>query len=322
MNLSIIIPHYNTPQTLEKLLLSIPSKEDVEIIVVDDKSNKEVDYLNTLISEYSASKENFLFLRNFSDKKGAGVCRNIGLDYAQGKWVLFADADDFFVEGFYDHVNKYFLTNYEVVFFNTTSIIQDSGKESDRHLHYRHLVLDYLEKQNLVTETRLRYMFPSPCAKLIRRNFIKDHGLRFNEVIASNDVMFSTKLGFFMERFCVDPQIIYCITRNIGSLTTSNDKEVFKSRLNEFIKCQTFLRNRLDIEPWKIVKRSGLGFLYSAIIVQKSLREALYVWKMLRKYNIPIFDWKFVNPLHLYRKVLSAIKAERNLSKYREMDEK
>ena len=35
-NLSIIIPHYNTPDLLGKLIDSIPDTDDIQIIVVDD----------------------------------------------------------------------------------------------------------------------------------------------------------------------------------------------------------------------------------------------------------------------------------------------
>ncbi len=40
INLTIIIPHFNTVKTLETLLDSIPEKDDVQIIVVDDKSDQ------------------------------------------------------------------------------------------------------------------------------------------------------------------------------------------------------------------------------------------------------------------------------------------
>ena len=36
---SIVIPHYNIPDLLERALNSIPQREDIEIIVVDDNSD-------------------------------------------------------------------------------------------------------------------------------------------------------------------------------------------------------------------------------------------------------------------------------------------
>ncbi len=39
LNYSFIIPHYNTSDLLQRLIDSIPQREDVEIIVVDDNSD-------------------------------------------------------------------------------------------------------------------------------------------------------------------------------------------------------------------------------------------------------------------------------------------
>ena len=40
MILSIIIPHKNSSALLERLLMSIPSNDEFEVIVVDDNSKK------------------------------------------------------------------------------------------------------------------------------------------------------------------------------------------------------------------------------------------------------------------------------------------
>ena len=95
--LSIIIPHYNTSDLLEKLLSTIPKDKNIEVIVIDDKSqDKHIEDIEDLKTEEKYI--DFLFLKNQTLKKGAGTCRNIGLDHAQGEWVLFADADDYFAD--------------------------------------------------------------------------------------------------------------------------------------------------------------------------------------------------------------------------------
>ncbi|NCU28638.1 MAG: glycosyltransferase family 2 protein, partial [Candidatus Moranbacteria bacterium] len=89
--LSIIIPHWQNASDLERLLASIPTKKGYEIIVVDDYSD---DNCFKKVVELHESY-NFTLLKN-NGKKSAGTCRNIGLSHATGKWILFADADDFF----------------------------------------------------------------------------------------------------------------------------------------------------------------------------------------------------------------------------------
>lgn len=90
MKYSIIIPHFNDFKSLERLLNSIPSRDDIEIIVIDDKSTDEYDL--------DSIKSKCIFLNNETPIKSAGTCRNIGLKIAKGKWLLFADSDDVFFE--------------------------------------------------------------------------------------------------------------------------------------------------------------------------------------------------------------------------------
>ena len=89
---TIIIPHKNIPRLLERLIKSIPMRDDLEIIVVDDYSDSNfVDFVNFP----GKDRKNFLLLLN-EGEKGAGHARNFALPYAKGKWVLFADSDDYY----------------------------------------------------------------------------------------------------------------------------------------------------------------------------------------------------------------------------------
>lgn len=224
------------------MLDSIPKKDNIEIIVIDDKSDKKG--FEEIVKE--KKYEHVIFLRNNINKKGAGTCRNIGLEKATGKWVLFAGADDFFVEGFYEKVSKYFDSDYDVIFFTPTSIYIDTQEIADRHIGLERLLLNYINNPNALNELSLRYKFVTPCSKMIRRDFICKNDIMFEEVIASNDVMFSTKVGYHMKKFIVLNEIIYCITRRRGSLDVNMSEQVFDARLNEFIKYYHFLETKLD----------------------------------------------------------------------------
>ena len=41
INYSITITHYNSPALLSRMLLSIPERDDIQVIVVDDASTEE-----------------------------------------------------------------------------------------------------------------------------------------------------------------------------------------------------------------------------------------------------------------------------------------
>jgi GT2 family glycosyltransferase len=86
--ISIIIPHYNQPQSLEKCLASLISQEvagrRVEIIVVDNGS----DQLPSVIVEKFPG-----VILLFEPTPGPGPARNMGAKAAKGEFLAFTDAD-------------------------------------------------------------------------------------------------------------------------------------------------------------------------------------------------------------------------------------
>ena len=123
MSLTIIIPHFNTSDLLQILLASIPQDKGIQTIVIDDQS--ELSHLKVI--ENLKSKYNFELYYN-DLIKSAGTCRNIGIKNAKGKWLLFADSDDYFLDEFYNSVSKYFDSENYVVFFPPTSVLRDNAK--------------------------------------------------------------------------------------------------------------------------------------------------------------------------------------------------
>ena len=99
---SIIIAHYDIPDLLMRCLKSIPVSEDIQVIVVDDNSPD----ADTYLERYPELSRPYLEFIRAQKNGGAGYARNIGLDHAKGKWLLFADADDFFVGNMYDNTSK------------------------------------------------------------------------------------------------------------------------------------------------------------------------------------------------------------------------
>lgn len=313
IKLSIIIPHYNSVKLLKKLLDFIPSKEEIQVIVIDDRSNKDLEELQILMNckEYS----HVHFLKNEAGKKGAGACRNIGLNKASGDWILFADSDDFFVEGFFECLYEFFTSDYEVVFFKPTSIEIDTGEKSDRHQLYEKLISGYIDRNDMESETRIRYQYLVPWSKLIRRSFLLDNKIYFDEVIASNDVMFSTKVGYYMKRFHVSGDVIYCVTRSHGTLTMNISEAVYDSRLKVLIEYCSFLRSKLSKQELKVLNLKGTSILMDAIKYKLGIKKFFNVYFELKKNKIKVFDSSFINPVFI-KKYYSYYKKYLNQKKY------
>lgn len=100
ITISIIIPVYNTAKYLPRCLDSIIDQvgaqpEEVEIIAVNDCST---DNSADILFSY-AHRSKALKVVNLENNVGAASARNIGLDIAEGEYVIFADSDDSYETG-------------------------------------------------------------------------------------------------------------------------------------------------------------------------------------------------------------------------------
>lgn len=99
--ISIITPYYNTLTQTKKLakILEPQLTEEIEWIIIDDGCHeKKLDNI----------KAKVIHLENNSG--GGSVPRNVGLDNAKGKYILFIDSDDMiktnYIETIIDKINQ------------------------------------------------------------------------------------------------------------------------------------------------------------------------------------------------------------------------
>ncbi len=298
--LSIIIPHYNSSESLEKLLTSIPRDIGIEVIVVDDRSN-------LYLEEYTRLKEAYkevVFLENISENKGAGAARNIGLSKASGEWLLFADADDYFMPKFYETIERYMENSFnDIIYFAPTSRELESGNISNRHENREKLIENYKCNRTLENQNLLKYTFPEPWSKLIRKSLVDENFIRFSETLVANDVIFSMLCGYNAKKIDVSDKVIYCVTKAKGSLTTSLSNEIIKTRANIEVEKYNFLRDKLSKEDFSSLKLDGKYCLYLCLSNKSNIRFILSILKQMRINKIKIFHASDFNVFSLVGRV-------------------
>ena len=295
--ISIIIPHYNTPDSLLRLMRSIPLRDDIEMLVVDDNSDMPIRNLQSMLEEFP----NVRLFQNDSGKKGAGASRNVALHEASGKWLLFADADDFFVEGFYDKLIPFLESDCDMVYFPPTSMDEMTGGLSSRHLYYMDLVNSYRAKPSLKSLTALKYGFCTPWSKLINRRIFTENNISFEEIRVSNDIMCITKCAFYSSNIKAANETIYCVTRGAKTLTSEKNEERFDTRIDVLIRRYCFLRDNLSKKEFGYahIDRLALGRLVEVIADGWGIRKLMGVLKLYNKNKVRFFDIGLLNPATL-----------------------
>lgn len=295
---SIIIPHYNSVALLERLLKTIPVDETIQVIVADDKSTEDVSDVKQQVITRGG-----VFLHNTTEKKGAGTVRNLGLREAKGKWLVFADADDFFTEDAFGILFRYAEVKEDIVYFTPTSICESTGEVSKRHIYYNELINEYAMSPSIANETAIRYKWGSPWSKMIRREIIGQYGILFDEIPAANDVMFSMRSAYAARQIQVSREIVYCITQSEGTLTTKKSETNFEARVGTFINRYFFIKEKLDINNFGFWDLSGVDILKRALRERYSIKFIIGCSICLLKNRVPLISLTgFINSIKRRRR--------------------
>ena len=272
---SIIIPHYDIPDLLMRCLKSIPVSEDIQVIVVDDNSLD----ADTYLERYPELSRPYLEFIRTTKGGGAGYARNIGLDHANGKWLIFADADDFFVKNVFSIVREYESLDVDVVYFKTKSVFSDNPEEpSTRGVYQNSLIDGYLYNGE---ENKLRVEYWSPWGKMIRREFVINHNFRFDEVRYSNDHFFSANVGLNAKNIKADDRVVYVVTRRYGSLTSGNPNKPheIETRAEVNFRVQKLLRqHHIVLKPMPFRTDMLVMLKYDRALYRKYLKRICEIY--------------------------------------------
>lgn len=235
MNLSIIIPTYNSLAYLKECLLSIGIQhDDVEVIIINDGSNDGTyEFLDTI-----RDIKNYCIINK--DNEGVSRARNIGISIAKGNWILFLDCDDLFSKKWYEIVSRYFTNESNVVYFNSNF----DGNLNQTESFY--CCLSYI---------RNNFKFASPWSKMYKRKFLLENKIVFNnELINGEDLLFNLQCISLTSNLTMINSSFYRYRTNILSSTMRyNEKylhsdEVFRSEVFSLIDKCSFIKEKKKLK--------------------------------------------------------------------------
>lgn len=286
INYSFIIPHLNGPDLLNRLLESIPQRDDVEIIVVDDNSDEDKKPSIT-------RKDVQLIFLSQVESKGAGHARNVGLDKARGKWLLFADSDDFYEDGFLDKLDACILDDVVDIVFFSAHINYIIGSKPSCSPNVMDLSIQrFKSSRGKLRDIRRLVMSTNvPWNKMYNHDFILRNGVRYEEIPKGNDAWFVVYAGSKAISVKVLDDRLYYYVHNPNGIT--NSKRVLEQVRPAMLSCIRLNKLRFKYGFYEQLNTNGVR---KARFIKDFGRYEYYRWIFYKL----IHDYTTI-PSYLYR---------------------
>ena len=207
IDLSIIIPIYNSGQHLKSCLnsITIQIKKKIEVILVNDKSTDN----SYKICKKFKKKYKFIKLINLKKNKGVSFCRNIGLKKSKGKFVFFVDSDDLLnansLNNIQDRISKF--PNMDLFFHKNLRI---PHKKIDNNEF-----IFNIKKNSILSNIKNFDQFRATCWNyIINRKFIFRNKIFFKNIITFEDQVFVSQILCLASNYKIFNEVNY-IWRNL-----------------------------------------------------------------------------------------------------------
>ena len=188
INYTIVIPHHNSPSLLDRCVNSIPKREDIEIIVVDDNSDDD--------KRPSIKRDDIkMFHIDAQHTTGPGGARNLGMAQSKGKWILFADCDDYYSDGFIEILDKYKNRDLDLLFYGINFEMESFHKKN-----YEAALDKYEKNKNEYNLRVVKHILQVPWNFMVKRDFVEKTGVKFGTGYMGEDAIFHHKIAMLAQK--------------------------------------------------------------------------------------------------------------------------
>lgn len=225
---SVVIPSYNCSSYIGQCLnsLLVQTLSDFEVIVVDDGST---DGSLEIAKRYVSKDSRVTVLQQAHSF--AGAARNLGIQHAQGQYLLFLDSDDYFEPVLLERaVHRIEETEADICVYGANWLNDKTGEIRPMNNACRVGLCPPHATFSRHTNPRNIFCFttPAPWTKLYRKSFIEENGLRFQETRSANDLRFTfTSLAVAEKITVLDEKLVTYRRENSSSLQSTQGKDPF-----------------------------------------------------------------------------------------------
>ncbi len=190
MEISVIVPVYNSEKYLKKCMESLFAQtfQDFEVICVNDGS---IDGSLAILQEYQKHFPEQLVVTTI-ENGGQANARNVGIDLAKGKYVMFVDSDDTIrydmLEGMWKRVEE---ADSDMGVCEIQRVFEEKPSLLERHFQFD-TAMNITKVTTIYDHPEIIcYLTGAPYAKLIKRQFLNDYGIRFIKGYIYEDQVFT-----------------------------------------------------------------------------------------------------------------------------------
>ena len=255
--ISFIVPVYNAEKYLHQCLDSITQQlNHSELILVDDGST---DASGRICDEYAARHPKIKALH--TENKGASNARNLGVEAAEGMYIVFVDADDYISKDFVEKFKQANITA-DVVFYPMRKLLKDGQSIPMKDGICAEAVRDTKASEVLAYISNCSKFPASPCGKLVLRSFLIKHQIHFAFNRISEDYDWTYQLLRYAKRYDFFEEGLYTYRQLPQSRSAMGKSKSVEDQL-------AILKNweQLDVEKdFRPYLHSFLAYEYAMIL--------------------------------------------------------
>lgn len=248
--ISIVIPVFNAALYISRCIESFLNQtfKDFELILVNDGST---DCTNEILYNYSQLDARIIVIDK--ENKGVSAARQTGLETAKGKYLIFADSDDWvepcMLDSLYEKAEN---ENSDIVICD---FYIDASKTSRRIVHQ--LPSEFCTN-SIIKDLITGKLHGATWNKLYKRSIIADRNIKFpQDLNYCEDLWFNCELlltGDIMVSYLSEPFYHYDHYSNDNGLS----RRLKEESLNDYLKFYRFISNRIyDDNLLSIIKENA-----------------------------------------------------------------
>lgn len=242
---TIIIPVYNGQDVVGRALDSIYtqglSKDNFEVICVDDCSTTMDTYQVLLNYTYNGIHPSNLKVLRHEVNKRQGAARNTALAYATGEWILYCDADDYFVENsllkLQRKLEKFF--DLDCVMFDCVEVVPPPYNII-KHSMYTSL---NLRAEIVLSGREFIQKYPVPWGPVFyayKKDFLQKYKIEFLEDVLFEDTDYVIKCTLYANKMTFLSLEVMTRMVNYGSTTTIGNNQ---TKITDLYKLSIRMKN-------------------------------------------------------------------------------